>query len=442
MAEKRTLTVESQYCSNWTVEDAIRELVQNAIDTGTKIDIHRHDHSSWVIKDNGSGIQLSDFLIGRTSKADDSEAIGQFGEGAPIGCLVLARNGRDVKVYSKGKRYAFSFEYDNQWGSQLLTITIDDGPINRGTTVLVECSQEEMQNVQAKFLSLTPQIVLARTGDTEFLDCAGKVYVNGLEVSGISSIFGYNFKGHKHLVNRDRNAIGFQQIVDAVRRALETTTNRGIISRILIAGASGEPIDAVETGHTLYIKYPSAWKATIKEAMGTKVCLAEYSPSDLVAAEQNWEVLQLPYSLRYSLERSGVLKFSSSVINNGKEKEYILLRDLSPKQRESLREGKKVAEWLANMAGLRTYPIKIFQDLSRNEGTRRNVTLGCFNNGTVELEVGLLNYKETMIGVALHEYAHGTSGAQDHTREFENCLTSVIAKLGLECYKQANGKAG
>ncbi len=441
MAEKRTLTVESQYCKNWTVEDAVRELVQNAIDTGTSIDISQHDNSRWVIRDNGAGIQLSDFLVGRTSKSDDDKAIGQFGEGAPIGCLVLARSGRDVKVYSRGKRYAFSFEYDQEWASPLLTITIDDGPINKGTTVLVECSQEEMDRVRAKFLALTPQRVLARTRNTEFLACAGKIYVNGLEVSGISSVFGYNFKGHKSLVNRDRNAIGFQQVIDAVRSALETTTNKTIIAHVLLSAISGEPRDAVETGFHLYIRYPHVWKAVIKERIGDKVCLSEGTTADLIATEQNWEVLQLPYSLRYSLERSGVLKFSSKVINSGKDKEYVLIRDLSPKQKESLKEGKQIAEWLANMAGLKTYPIKIFRDLRCKEGTRHNTVLGCFRNGTVEIEIGLLDYKETFIGTALHEYAHGTSGASDHTREFENCLTQVIAKLGFECYKRAKVNA-
>jgi len=437
MAEKRTLTVESQYCKNWTVEDAVRELIQNAIDTETKVEFSRHDNSRWVIKDNGSGMQLSDFLVGRTSKSDNAQAIGQFGEGAPIGCLVLARNGREVKVYSRGKRYAFSFEYDNQWGCQLLTITIDDVPTNRGTTVLVECSAEELRNVQAKFLKLAPQTVVARTGDTEFLACSGRVYVNGLEVTGITSLFGYNFKRHKELVNRDRNAIGFSEIVCAVKSALETITNKTVISRILRASDGYESISAVELGHDFRIKYPNIWKAVIKELWGSKVCLADNTSYDNLAAEENWKVLAAPWGLRYSLSR-GVLKHSSEVIRKGRDKEYVLIRDLSPKQRESLKEGKTIAEWVANKVGLRTYPIKIFRDLTREKGTRRYANNGNFCGGTVELEISLLDDITRFVGIALHEYTHGTTGYADSTREFENSLTDMIAVLGTKCYEKAN----
>lgn len=435
MAEKRSLTVESQYCSNWTVEDAIRELVQNAIDTGTKIDISRHDNSKWVIRDNGKGIQLSDFLVGRTSKSNDSEAIGQFGEGAPIGCLVLARSGRDVKVYSKGKRYAFSFEYDNQWGSQLLTVTIDDASIDKGTTVLVECSAEEMYNVQAKFLKLSPQPVLARTKGSEFLSCPGRVYVNGLEVTKIKSIFGYNFKGHKELVNRDRNAIGFSEVSDAIRTALESTTNIEIISHVIRCSQDERhQREAAEFVCDLRLQYPSIWKSAIKKIWGSRVCMVNGTSSDIDALENNWFVLQFPYGLRYTFNRYDILKFSSDALNNGRERVHIPLKELTQTQRDNFKEGRKIADWLADLAGLKPYPIRIFQDLKKDKGTHRYAELGRYHNGIVELEVGVLEYRETMIGTILHEYAHGTSNAEDFSRAFESCLTQVMAKLGMELY--------
>ena len=438
--EKRTLSVESQYCQNWTAEDAVRELIQNAIDTGTKTQITPMGNK-WEIKDFGTGIQLSDFLIGRTSKASDNDVIGQFGEGAPIGCLVLARMGRDVKVYSRGKRFAFSFEYDNQWGCPLLTITIDDMATDKGTTALVECSQEEMARVRVKFLKLTPQPVLARTQNTEFIACPGKIYVNGLEVSSVTSIFGYNFKGRKELVNRDRNAIGYVEITCAIGDAIARVTNPEIISAVLLAGESGVPRDAVELSKAFRPHYPDKWKSAIKRLWGDKVCLAENSVFDQHAREQNWKVVSLPWGLRYSLA-TVVLKYSSDVINKRKRRN-IPLRNLSVEERETFKEGKKIAEWLARKAGLNSYPIKVFQDLQRLEGTKDYEISGSFVGGFsshVEIEISVLKAKDVtkMVGTLLHEYTHGTTGRSDSTRVFENSLTDIIATFGMTCYQQAN----
>ena len=114
MAERRVLTIESSYCDNWTIRDAIREIIQNGLDTGTKVSIipcNTDGKEKWEISDRGAGVKLSDFIIGRSSKRGNGSVIGQFGEGLKIGCLVLAREGRQVSILSLGKRYDFSIQW-------------------------------------------------------------------------------------------------------------------------------------------------------------------------------------------------------------------------------------------------------------------------------------------------------------------------------------------
>jgi len=436
MADKRTLTVESNYCKDWTVTDAVRELIQNALDTGTKVEIVQMGNL-WEIKDYGAGINLSDFLIGRSSKRDDTDLIGQFGEGAPIGCLVLARAGRDVKIYSKGKRFAFSFEHDSQWGCPLLTITIDEVATDDGTSVRVECSAEEMDKVRGQFLKLTPQPVLARGKHTDILSPAGSIYVNGLCVSHVNSLFGYNFKGRKDLVNRDRNAIGHSQIVSAIQDTMAHITNPDLMREVLLAGARDEPKGAIEFTQEFSTSYPYKWKAAIKDIWGDKVCLADNSAYDQLATENNWKVLSLPWGLKWTLRH--ILPNSKDVFNKGKKKQYILQKDLTPDDKEILKEGKEIAGWLAKEVGLETFPIKIFRDLQRQEGTKQFTTHGQFVGGTVELEIELLKRQDItkLVGTTLHEYTHGTTGSPDTTRDFENHLTDLIATLGIKCYMQA-----
>lgn len=442
MAEKRTLTVESSYCKNWTVLDAVRELIQNATDTGTKVEFAQMGNL-WEIKDYGNGISLSDFLIGRSSKQGDDEVIGQFGEGAPIGCLVLARAGRDVKLYSNGKRFAFSFEHDSQWDAQLLTITIDKMATDIGTSVRVECSAEEMEKVQSLFLKLVSQPIVARGKHTDILTSSGAIYVNGLCVSSVNSLFGYNFKGRKDLVNRDRNAIGHSEIVSAITDTLAHTTSEDVMREVLQAGCRGEPKGVIEVNQDFQSCYPYKWKAVIRNLWGDKVCLADNTAYDHLAAEDNWKVLALPWGLKYALRY--ILPNSTAVHNKGKKKEYVPRKKLLVEDLEVLKEGKEISGWLARETGLKVFPIRIFRDLQRLEGTRNFHTHGYFvrksnpQGGEVELEVDMLKRKDItkLVGTTLHEYTHGTNGNADTTREFENDLTDLVATLGIKCYALA-----
>lgn len=440
--EKRVLTVEAEYCNNWTVPQAVRELIQNAVDTGTKIEI-TNTGKFWSIKDRGNGLNLSDFLIGRSSKRDNDDVIGQFGEGAPIGCLVLARAGRKVEVYANDRHYSFAFEYDKQWGSNLLTITIDEFHTPKGTSVCVECSADEMEEAKNLFLLFNPQPVLAVSKNTEILKCKGSVYVNGLYVSKVNSLFGYNFKGQKGLINRDRNAIGHGEIITAITETVAAVSDKGIIATILKAGTGGG--NEVELTELFMPQCPKKWKAVINDLWGKKVCLANNPVSDQNAVFSNWIVLMLPWGLKWSLY--GIIPDSNDVVSRFKRQKNIPFKNLKGEHLETLMEGRKIANWLAKEAGLKTYPIKIFKNLCKDEGTKMWNTSGTFlekrnlAGGEVGLEISILENGDVahVVGVLLHEYTHGTEEADDGTVAFENGLTNVIATLGVKYYNKKFG---
>ena len=83
--------ISSNYVSAWTVQDATRELLQNAMDSG-----------EWRVEADGSlvnkgTLRPEHFLLGCSEKTS-SDAIGQFGEGLKLALLVLARNGYTVSI--------------------------------------------------------------------------------------------------------------------------------------------------------------------------------------------------------------------------------------------------------------------------------------------------------------------------------------------------------
>lgn len=444
--ERRVLTIEADYCKNWSVVDAIREIIQNSIDTGTEIDI-RHDGSICNVWDNGNGLKTSDFILGRSSKRDDPNAVGQFGEGLKIGCLVLARENRKVYITSANKRYDFSIQYDKAWEEDLLTIDIDDFPTENGTNIYVECLEDEVNTASSLFLKLNPQRVIDKVANEdgvknkiEILDRPGIIYVNGLAITKIDSLYGYNFDA-KELVNRDRTAVNYSDIKRIISHTLSTTTNREIIANILKTAIDKEwETMPIEFDVAIYPR-KITWRRVIKELFGSRVCVSSHNAQiDLSAIEKNWVVLNFPWSLWYGL--TAILPQADKVIKDTKR--IIPLNKLSTSEREFFNRGKKIAEEIATEAGLKVYPVKVFIDTVHKEGTKTfmfNQT-GYYISGTAgvcyqTIKEGNLG---EFIGILLHEFVHGTCGHPDNTRSFENDLTDVIASLGLAWYTEKHNK--
>jgi len=438
MAERRTLTIESNYCENWTIQDAIREIIQNGLDTGTEITFGQ-DGELVEISDGGLGLKLSDFIIGRSSKRDNKNVIGQFGEGLKIGCLVLAREGRQVSIVSLGKRYDFSIQYDGTWQEKLLTIDITDRQTaSRGTTVIIQCSTEEISKARNLFMQLNPQPVVDKIGTgsdvsgSEILDTPGIIYVNGLAVTKIEALYGYNFK-KKELVNRDRAAIGHSQIKNCIAEALSYTTNREVISNLLTtAKALADKGTTPAEFDVMFTPRKNTWLKIIKELFGRRVCLSSHNPqTDLTAVEKNWVVLQLPWNFWYSLQR--ILPKADVVIKDTKR--IVPFSRLTASQKEFFKRGKGIADEIAGEAGLKPYPVKIFVDKEKKDETRlfNFDQTGYYVDGVAGVCLETIQNEDLgkMVGTLMHEYVHGNCGHSDNSRDFENDLTDVIASLGL-----------
>ncbi len=436
MAERRALTIEKSYCKEWTVRDAIREIVQNALDTGTEV-MFGDSGVFQIVRDKGVGVKLSDFIIGRSSKRDNKTVIGQFGEGLKIGCLVLAREGRQIHILSNGKKFTFSMQFDETWQDELLTIDIEDTGTTEdiGTAVYLQASAEEIGQARSLFLSLNPQRVLDKGdgGCYEIIENnPGIVWVNGLAVTKIEALYGYNF-GDKDLVNRDRTAINTWAIKNAVAKALSSTTNRTVIRQMLITGNSKAENGKTPTEFDVtFTPRRNTWLKVIKENFGTKTCLSSRDPkTDLAALEKNWTVLALPYSFSYSLK--GLIPSADEVLKDNKK--IVPLSRLSAGDKEFFLKGKEIADEIAGEAGLKVYPVKIFVDMEKkNEARLFNFNqTGYYLDGIAGICLETIQSRDLskFVGTLMHEYTHGSCGHSDNSRDFENDLTDVISSLGL-----------
>ena len=435
MSKKRVLTIKSDYCKDWTIKEALREIIQNALDTKTTAHFESQGSDKWVIRDDGTGIVLSDFLIGQTSKATDSTVIGQFGEGLKLACLVLAREDRKISIASKDKRYAFTFEYNEQWEAKLLTIFVDDIEPIVGTVVTVECTDEQLDEAKHLFRHFTPNIkeVVGKGG--KILEDAGKIYVNGLLVTELEAVFGYDFIGQKELVNRDRNAINDSRIKESIANVWRGIKDEDTIRKFLDCAVHPDFRSCIEMSADFSLSDTAdIWKSVVKSKWGDRVCLSSDNiKANRLAEESNWKVIsELSWLTRYNLHYYKIMKRADEVIES-KGNRIITISELSPEQKGLLEQGKQLALRIAQYATLRTFPVHVYVDEQAELGTKRYNEQGYFDPKTesVGVEITMLDDTANVARTILHEFIHGTFKHDDTTREFESDCLSIISKLGI-----------
>lgn len=98
------------YCPTWGVVESVREFFQNAhdeeiVNPENKMYFGYDKNSKTLRIGNKNGrLTTNTLLLGQSSKRDNSETIGQHGEGYKVATVVLLRNGKGVKVYNRADK--------------------------------------------------------------------------------------------------------------------------------------------------------------------------------------------------------------------------------------------------------------------------------------------------------------------------------------------------
>jgi len=107
---KYELTVDMNYVADWRLPQAIRELFQNAYDAQRENSENKAfcnyypERETIEIGNKSSVLNIETLLLGATSKANDENTVGQFGEGYKLATLVLLRAKKEVTFYNYGCR--------------------------------------------------------------------------------------------------------------------------------------------------------------------------------------------------------------------------------------------------------------------------------------------------------------------------------------------------
>ena len=234
---KYELSLVKNYVQEWTAEDAIREIIQNAIDESNRIEDNTMsveydpEAKTLTISNKKSVLTHDTLLLGNTSKATDDNMIGKFGEGYKLGILVLTRENHPVVIQNYGLKETWTARFVNsrRWKDEVLTIFTEKSQIwskpqhNNLSFVISNVDQGMYDEVVKKTLFLkdiyTGEYVEDNYKKTSYGNILfeesekGRVYVNGLFVTILEDLkYGYDIKARYIEIGRDRNLIDSYKI--------------------------------------------------------------------------------------------------------------------------------------------------------------------------------------------------------------------------------------
>jgi hypothetical protein len=193
----------ADYCADWTAIEALREIVQNALDSGEEWECHIEDDVISVLTNNAV-IQPESFALGQSSKSD-GRSIGKYGEGFKIAMLVLTRARRNPTIHTAGVKVTGLFKTHEFTGLESFCLAVEACEYSEDTLFTCDVGGTDIALLKERVTAFSDEPIGSTQGVDLLQDRPGKVYVNGLYVCDTDFTFGYNFAPHCIVLNRDRN---------------------------------------------------------------------------------------------------------------------------------------------------------------------------------------------------------------------------------------------
>jgi hypothetical protein len=201
------------YVAHWGVTEAVRELLQNAIDSDSPFDC-RYINGVLRITSANSSLPVRSLLLGATSKATDENAIGSFGEGYKIAMLVLLRNEKRLTIYNDDVTWRPEFRVSKVYGEETIHVVEEDRPIWNNDRLIFHIDgidEDEWAEIQKSCLHLQDDLDIGEVIEVNegriLTQCPGKIYVNGLFVCDMDLDYGYDIHPKFITLERDRQTV-------------------------------------------------------------------------------------------------------------------------------------------------------------------------------------------------------------------------------------------
>lgn len=243
------------YVRHWGMAEAVREIIQNAIDSESPFDYELTDdmlrvHSVYTT------LSPSTLLLGSTTKAEAVDKIGSFGEGYKIALLVLARNNYKVRMLNGDRIWTPRFKMSNQFDAEVLCIEDTACPEEKNEGLTFEVSGLSPGDVASIRESCLMMQNVGEVIDTQFgrilYERPGKLYVGGLFVCETKLKYGYDVLPRYLRLERDRQTVSGWDMKSRTRDMWFDTERYDEVAKLL--EAKTEDVEYAEFGAPKMVK--------------------------------------------------------------------------------------------------------------------------------------------------------------------------------------------
>ena len=250
--KKYYLPMTKDYVGHWSIVEAVRELMQNAIDAENENPANKKqiafigpNKNVLRISNKLSKLTLKTLLLGCGNKKNQTHTLGQFGEGYKLAILVLLRLGYSFSVQNGKENWLFSFEYNEDFDEEIFCLKIIESrrTVDTGLTFIIRgITPEVVEEIERGSLYFGNYNVL-KTPIGDIVVNSQEAFVGGLATNSAQWLcnfctsFSFNFlPGDVHL-DRDRRSLAGlydTKMTKTICRILEQA-DFGYVSSILLA---------------------------------------------------------------------------------------------------------------------------------------------------------------------------------------------------------------
>lgn len=206
-----SLPMTKDYVSHWSTVEAVREIIQNAIDFSEDNTLDYNWSDNQLSITSYCQLEPKTLLLGCSSKQNDSSTIGKFGEGYKLAMLVLTRLGKELTIYNGSKIWEPYFTNHQDYDVETLHVSeFDNYSLNDKNLVfeINNLTDLEAQEIKDSCLQMQDSYEYIKVEEGEIIESkSGQLYINGLFICKTQLQFGYNIKPEFLTVERDRQTV-------------------------------------------------------------------------------------------------------------------------------------------------------------------------------------------------------------------------------------------
>lgn len=422
-----TLDYENTSWHEWHI---VREFLSNALDSvnqdTSKVNVSI-ENGYVQIRDLGKGYPLAYAKrIGASSKKNDPESIGQFGEGIKMAVLTCVRLGIKV-VLASWEWLAIPCVKESD-GQQVLFYEVYQSlmPIT-GSLVLIEATDD----IQAIVRDLPQYFLHYKEASMQYgnglfgiypFESVGKLYNKGVYIKDIKSLFSYGLD-IAHL-NRDRDLVDMFDIAYQVRELWEQVDDSDLIDVLLKASNQRtDTSDLVEFYLKLRTDYPSIWAERFLAVFGSNACIATNDIASREAVCMGFIPVMLHHNNIGLLVDGGVKQDTDCL---SADYEFVWAHQLTREEEQVKASMQRVALMLKLPAPDK---LKVFEEYRNHAKVE-----GAFNPNEKSVYIKrecLTNGLSHALNVYLHELTHFITGADDLSRDFAESLCRSLTDMSI-----------